>query len=63
LKTYSHNVNHNIENINGTLAYLTQIENIQKELEEVKDKHKIITNKFQTCKKERDDLKTENKEL
>ena len=56
-------MNHNIENINGTLAYLTQIENIQKELEEVKDKHKIITNKFQTCKKERDDLKTENKEL
>ncbi len=62
-KTYSHNNHHNIENINGTLAYLAQIENMQKELEEVKDKYKIVTNKFTACKKERDDLKNENKEL
>lgn len=42
---------------------MQQIEDLTKELQDSKDKNKIITNKFQTCKKERDDLKKENKEL
>mmetsp|Transcript_9950 Transcript_9950/g.9835 ORF Transcript_9950/g.9835 Transcript_9950/m.9835 type:complete len:110 (+) Transcript_9950:236-565(+) len=36
---------------------------LQKELAETKDKLKIITNKFITVRKERDQLKQENKEL
>ena len=44
LKTYSHN--HHLDNINGNLAYIAQIENVQKELEEVKNNYKIVTNKF-----------------
>jgi len=32
-------------------------------LKDFKDKNRIITNKFQQAKKERDDLKKENKEL
>ena len=53
----------NIDNIGGALAYLTQIDNLKKEFEEVKKENKIISNKFTTTKKERDDLKNENKEL
>ena len=64
LKTYSHaNGNSSIDNIGGQLAYLTQIDNLKKELEEVKKENKIITGKFTTTKKERDDFKNENKEL
>jgi FtsZ-binding cell division protein ZapB len=63
LKTYSHNATTNMDNIGGQLAYLTQIDNLKKELEEVKKENKIITNKFNTTKKERDDFKGENKEL
>ena len=64
LKTYSHsNVNSSMDNIGGALAYLTQIDALKKELEEVKKENKIITGKFTTTKKERDDLKNENKEL
>ena len=33
------------------------------ELEETKDKLKIITTKFAAARKERDQLKTDNKEL
>ena len=63
-KTFSHpNGTSNIDNIGGALAYLTQIDNLKKELEEVKKENKIISNKFTTTKKERDDLKNENKEL
>ena len=36
---------------------------LQKELAETKDKLKIITNKFIIVRKERDQLKSENKEL
>ena len=60
-KTYQHSSN--MDNIGGALAYLTQIDNLKKELEEVKKENKIISNKFTTTKKERDDFKTENKEL
>jgi len=64
LKTYSHgNHGNNMDNIGGALAYLTQIDNLKKELEEVKKENKIISNKFTSTKKERDDFKTENKEL
>ena len=63
-KTFSHaNGTSNIDNIGGALAYLTQIDNLKKELEEVKKENKIISNKFTTIKKERDDFKQENKEL
>ena len=34
-----------------------------KELEDMKDKLKVMTTKFATARKERDQLKTENKEL
>jgi FtsZ-binding cell division protein ZapB len=30
---------------------------------DLKDKNKVVTQKFQTCKKEKDDLKNENKDL
>jgi len=63
LKTYSHANTNNMDAIGGQLAYLTQIDNLKKELEEVKKENKIISNKFTTTKKERDDFKTENKEL
>ena len=36
---------------------------LQRELEDTKDKLKIMTTKFGTARKERDQLKTENKEL
>ena len=36
---------------------------LQKELEDTKDKLKIMTTKFGAARKERDQLKTENKEL
>ena len=36
---------------------------LKKELEDTKDKLKIITQKFANTRKERDQLKTENKEL
>jgi hypothetical protein len=64
LKTYSHtNGNSSMDNIGGALAYLTQTDSLKKELEEVKKENKIITGKFTATKKERDDLKNENKEL
>lgn len=63
LKSNFHNPGSNIDNIGGALAYLTQIDNLKKELEEVKKENKIISSKFTTTKNERDNLKNENKEL
>ena len=40
--------------------YLHQIEELQKEISDLKDKNKIITHKFHQAKKERDELKVEN---
>lgn len=40
-----------------------QISELQKELAETKDKLKVMTGKFTSTRKERDQLKTENKEL
>ena len=39
------------------------IQDLQKDLAETKDKLKIVTQKFANTRKERDQLKTENKEL
>jgi len=36
---------------------------LSRELEDARDKLKIMTNKFAATRKERDQLKTENKEL
>ena len=46
----------------GAATSLNQSE-IARELEDAKDKLKIMTTKFATTRKERDQLKTENKEL
>lgn len=42
---------------------LSTVSELKKELDETKEKLKIITQKFATTRKERDQLKTENKEL
>ena len=34
-----------------------------KEIADLKEKNRVMTQKFQACKKERDDLKKENREL
>ena len=39
------------------------IQDLQKDLADTKDKLKIVTQKFANTRKERDQLKTENKEL
>ena len=52
-----------IQNSQSTIGYLQQIDELKKELFDLKDKNKVLQDKFQKCKKDRDDLKTENKEL
>ena len=37
--------------------------NLIKEIADLKEKNRVMTQKFQTVKKERDELKKENKEL
>ena len=58
-----YNIDTNIQKNVNQINYLQQIEDLNTELKDYKEKNKIITNKFQQTKKERDDLKKENKEL
>ena len=41
----------------------SNIQDLQKDLADTKEKLKIVTQKFANTRKERDQLKTENKEL
>ena len=40
-----------------------EIDDLKKDIIDLKEKNRVITQKFQACKKERDQLKVENKEL
>lgn len=53
----------NMETPPDKVNYLQKIEELQLEIVALKDKNKVMTQKFQTAKKERDEFKAMNLEL